>query len=503
MNRRKPWIIAAILIGGVYLAGVSSHWLPTPDSGLYLHQAQGWIDHGEFLYNGQPCLRASPGYILFLAGIIELAGTDHPFLLHGISLLFCIGTLWVIAKQRWLWGTRFSTRWVVLGTALTYYFVHPHRFVLTDSMGAFLCVLTLHIARRARKRPWMMLTLLPMGYIVVMIRMPLLLLLAPMGVAAIFEPRVMHRRWWGRMFGSGMLALGCLVAWWNIKGLTPAVQSTPYSGWEWTDVSTMAAEFFPSVGILMSKFLMAQTTSIGGGILGAIVLIGLIRQVKHRLYFPLIFLATSMMLMAGLVGPWTLRFPRYWIVALPMILYAFLLGGAIVGGWLTHLLRMKAPCMRLPVFGVVLMMIGVGIQSPRIIKETVNIFRGHGQNADEFYAHYEEGEFYAVHKISSLAEKPLLGMWGGGMAASLKMHGGTVINLEQKTADGNWVSIDPHLHRPSPEWILLNRVKDTARVLQRNEYLERLKESYDIFEEWSCEDVTVLKRRLTHESPPQ
>ncbi len=74
------------LIGVVYLASLSRHWLPGGDSALYLLLGRSLAAGQGYTLFGQPSAFVPPGFPAILAGA-ELLGLTHPLALNAIMLL--------------------------------------------------------------------------------------------------------------------------------------------------------------------------------------------------------------------------------------------------------------------------------------------------------------------------------------------------------------------------------------------------------------------------------
>ncbi|HUW58534.1 MAG TPA: hypothetical protein VMZ92_18000, partial [Planctomycetota bacterium] len=75
---RRRWVcLAAMLVVALTLGlNVIPHWIPTPDSALYLSLARSLVRGEGYQADGIPHTLVLPGYPVMLAAIFRVAGED-------------------------------------------------------------------------------------------------------------------------------------------------------------------------------------------------------------------------------------------------------------------------------------------------------------------------------------------------------------------------------------------------------------------------------------------
>jgi len=129
--RRWQLLLAAACLAGVYLAGVSAKWWPTPDSAMLMGLGRSLAEGKGYRFNGQTNVHVTPGVPLALAGLRILLGPAD----WAPNLLLALCGLGAVAMA-YLVTARLSDRRLALAVALctgsSYVFFHNAHRVLTD-----------------------------------------------------------------------------------------------------------------------------------------------------------------------------------------------------------------------------------------------------------------------------------------------------------------------------------------------------------------------------------
>ena len=105
--KTRRYAVAAIVAW--FVLGVSSTWLPTPDSALYLMLGRSLAQGHGYALDGQPHAYVPPGYPLFLAAL-ERAGLGSMFCLNLAMGVIGLLSVWMSYRARRRTG--FTTRGV-------------------------------------------------------------------------------------------------------------------------------------------------------------------------------------------------------------------------------------------------------------------------------------------------------------------------------------------------------------------------------------------------------
>jgi len=124
-------VCALAAVAGVYLAGVSARWWPTPDSALIMGLSRSLAEGQGYRFNGRPNTVIPPGLPVQLAVVRRIAG-DGEWAANLFVALTALASLAVIFSVLSRLADRRTALAVVLCTGLSHVFYeHAHR-VLTD-----------------------------------------------------------------------------------------------------------------------------------------------------------------------------------------------------------------------------------------------------------------------------------------------------------------------------------------------------------------------------------
>ena len=135
-------VVGLLVIVGVLLANVTSYWLPSPDSGLYLDLGRSLAAGKGYQVDGIPHTLGFPGLPLILAAVFATVGENY-LVMNFLVTLMGIGCvlLTIVLLRRWL-GTRLAVV-VALLTGLTETVVRYSARILTDIPHLFFSLLSL------------------------------------------------------------------------------------------------------------------------------------------------------------------------------------------------------------------------------------------------------------------------------------------------------------------------------------------------------------------------
>jgi 4-amino-4-deoxy-L-arabinose transferase-like glycosyltransferase len=81
-----------VALAALYASGISSHWIPTPDSALYMSLGRSLAEGRGMEFNGQQTWGIPPLVPLMIAGS-QILVSDEPWLLHGMMALLALGVM--------------------------------------------------------------------------------------------------------------------------------------------------------------------------------------------------------------------------------------------------------------------------------------------------------------------------------------------------------------------------------------------------------------------------
>ena len=204
-SRRLVWIAAAV-VAGVYLLGVTNAWWPTPDSALYQGLGRELVRTGEYRFNGQRETIVTPGLPAILGALWWAFGEG--FWAPNLFMTLCgLGALWLAWRTLLRRTSRRMAFAVVLATAATYRYYDYTHLILTDAPFVLLFWLSAYGCLRVLEGAWAWAGVVVLAVAAaVAIRPPGVLVLGPWGVALVLD-RATTRNWPRRLV-AGALAAG-------------------------------------------------------------------------------------------------------------------------------------------------------------------------------------------------------------------------------------------------------------------------------------------------------
>jgi 4-amino-4-deoxy-L-arabinose transferase-like glycosyltransferase len=151
-----------VLIGltALFAAGVSSHWVPTRDSALYMSLGRSLAEGRGMEFNGHQTWGIPPVVPLMIAGSQALAG-DEPWLLHGMMAILALGVVGLSYLMLRELAPDLPEAWrdpfifgalLMVGTSAELF--EGARCVLTDVPFLFWVMLGLYSFLRSRRGHW-------------------------------------------------------------------------------------------------------------------------------------------------------------------------------------------------------------------------------------------------------------------------------------------------------------------------------------------------------------
>jgi len=216
--RRRHLILAAACVVGVYLAGVTGRWWPTPDSSLYLGLGWSLAEGGGYRFNGEVCNIVTPGLPWILAGL--RLGFGRVFWAPNLFVAGCgvaaIGLTYLTVARL---AERRTALAVALATAFSYpFYVNSHK-ILTDAPAVALTWATLYAAVRFHRGGvgWLVLAGI-LSAASITLRAPGLLVYAPLALGLLLDrdtsPRLGRRLASAATVGGVGLATGFVFYRW-------------------------------------------------------------------------------------------------------------------------------------------------------------------------------------------------------------------------------------------------------------------------------------------------
>lgn len=484
MNKPKiknfRWKYLFVLLPAVvYLLSLTQYWICSNDSALYIHQARSFLQTGTFMHNGVPHLVASPGFPMLLAGIMGVAGESN-FLAMQLCMLLCgLLGLAIIYRQRWIWTTRFQARWVVFATAMSYYFYHNIQRTLTEAPSFLLFWIIIALLRAAKTNKWYLLLGCITTYVAVFVRMPSILPIAAIGVAALFERRLISEKFWVRFWGVGILAIAVIAGWCGVWLIANAYQqATPYSPSPSQIINISDAWFtvVDNIGRLFANLVLAQRNWAVGWSIFVVMTLGAWRCCCHRnrkLVFPIVFIVAYAAMLILSYGSWTMM-ARYWFYALPFFIYYLFKSFELLGGFLTKVLRLPRPMLPLPKFAACMIGVLLLVQFPLIASDSFVSMYGWKHSQQEFYGKFNGGRDAEIMSLADELAKEKSRQWiAASDRASILMAftGRYVHSLRTKPLD---VIHSEQWKQHPPEIILVKcpKPKDTSMMRVYNQLME-------------------------------
>lgn len=329
--RRWQVVLACAGVAGLYLAGTTARWEPSPDSALYLCLGRSLARGQGYLFNSEPNNTVTPGLPWVLAGVQRTFG-EGMFAPNLLIVLCALGGLAMIYRTISLLSDRRTALGVAVATAMSYpFFFNSHR-VLTDLPFLLLFWSMFYCCLRFRRgnAAWLLpAALLSIAGIVV--RAPGGLLIAPLAMGLLLDKGPAGRRWVaGTAIFLAAAGTGLYFYWLarQVSHATPAyVAGSVGNFWASNRIGQLATGFADLPDAVAEMF-----TSQGGKTmipLGILILamaaIGLWRLWKRGQRTMTVILVCYPILLILLGGYQSIR-PRYLILILPMLVYASIEG---------------------------------------------------------------------------------------------------------------------------------------------------------------------------------
>jgi len=342
-----------------------------------------------------------------------------------LCMLMCglLGVV-IIYRQRWIWTTRFQACWVVFATAMSYCFYHNIQRILTESPSFLLFWVIIALLWAAKTNKWYLLLAGLTAYAAFFTRMPAILPIAAVGIAALFERRLISEKFWWRFLGAGVLAIGVVAGWYHVGFIAKTYQqATPYSSggifnitsvW-FTVVNNLSrvSENINNVGRLFSNLVLAQRNwAVGWGVL-VLMTLGAWRCYYHRsrkLIFPMVFVVVYAVLLIASQGSWTMM-ARYWFFTLPFVIYYLFKSFELLGGVVTKVLRLRRPLLPLPKFAAILICILLLVQFPLIVWDNFVSIYSWSHSPQQFYEKFNGGRDAEIMSLASELAKEKSDQW--------------------------------------------------------------------------------------------
>ncbi len=391
-HRRWVGVVAVLVVALTLALNVIPHWIPTPDSALYLSLGRSLARGEGYQVDGIPHTLVLPGFPLILAAVFRTLGENF-LVMNLVQALFGMGCvlLTIALLRRWL-GLRLAVLLAVL-LGMTESLVRWSSRILTDIPHLFFVLLGLlliqEMGRRATRASRLTLALLvgPTMLIAGVLRLNGFLLV-PVALAVLFRSR-------GNRLKPGEKIVAVLVwltvialplVWWYLYvSAVPAEMRNTYLGYATfmqgpTYLLRYTAATVCQLPEQLTEALLRNHIILPLNVLVVLVVgVGLARLARHGGWHLVLFA----LLQFGLFA--TQEFSRrYLLVVLPFIVVGFVVGAA----YLTVLLgRRRTPGRggRAAVLVVILVVLALNLAP--IVKWTVQVHRG------PFYEKYRGGRW--------------------------------------------------------------------------------------------------------------
>jgi len=362
---RRWFLLLAVVVVLLYLAGLNPYWRFQRDSALYMGLARSLAQHGTYSFNGHPHTFAFPGFPAMLSLVYLTLGQSFLAMNALVSLfgLGCIALAYLLYRELVLTPAQTLACMLLLGFSRTLYYYSSH--IITDVPFAFFVAAALYLGRRALRADgrarwgwWLAASGAALAACTVRPLGPALLIAL---VAALWLQPGARAQWRRRALMTGLLLAPILLlgGLWARRGagLGVPLGSTYFSQFIVTrgpeGVGRHLLSRLPDLaGALSDPVLGSDVGTTIGLLLAFLLVLGFRRALRdgERLLctFGLVYVPAIL-----LVGPGR----RYLLPLLPVLLYWIVLGAGELGSYLER--RGTATPARLRRVGHVLLALAV------------------------------------------------------------------------------------------------------------------------------------------------
>ncbi len=325
---RRHVLLAWGCIVVVYAAGVTGKWWPTPDSAVYLSLARSLAQGEGYMYNGATNVTVTPGLPAILGGL-RLAFGENYWVWNGFISACALASFWIIYVTIARLSDRRLALSVVIATAVSCPFFIGSQKILTGIPFVLMFWSILYFCVRARQghAAWRW-AAAPLVVLAVFVWAPGVLVIGPLGVGLLSQPR--RKGDAGRPRFHGLIVLAAMAAI-SIALLVAARLACPTGSVYVAEVTKSAAKgvmFRIEMllgGLWQIPFTLAEMFTgqealapVGGVILVLMVIGGVFLWKRGQRYLP-VFIVLCF-LDHAILGHETVR-PRYLLPLLPVFAY--------------------------------------------------------------------------------------------------------------------------------------------------------------------------------------
>lgn len=383
------WAFLAIAV--LYALAIGDRWTVRPDCAFYLSLGRSLARGDGMAFNGMQYWGIPPLVPMMIAGCRMLVG-EHYWLINLVITLMALGTVALIYRLATLLAEnlgdtarRIIPLGVLVATGLSARLFIDATRIMTDVPFTFFVTLGIYGFVRGVRHDWRWHFLAAAALaLATLTRLPGLVFAAGVAMAAV---GALWRQRGMRLYGAlGLVALVAAVflLWFTlvrplrqpgtIDYITPITARLSAESLSW--------EKLAEIGQSLARFPEAFCGSLVGQKLGAggfnlvptaVLLVGMIAMVRrrqaHALVPTLVYLAFLLAYTPGAVSA------RYFLPAMPMLAYAFLLGMATLASWRPRRRRAGAPAITprtsksITLTLTITVAICVAISGPKIVRQ--------------------------------------------------------------------------------------------------------------------------------------
>jgi len=393
--RRKGWWVLAAVLLLLYAAGVNEHWRVQRDSALYVGVGRSLAEGQGYTYNGRPHTLALPAFPLIVAAVFAVFGESYLALNIVTALigLGCIAATWLLLRQMRAGQGDLVAALLLLGFSRQLYSYSAQ--ALTEVPFTLCVVLALWAGQRMLDAEGREFWLWSLGAALLSVCATAVRpfgLALPVALVGALWLRRDGRREWKRSLGASALVVGLMALALGLWIHRCAQVHQPGDGTyvralRGGDVGGTIVWMLSKVPQLLDALgetvMGVGTTAAGGVLLWVLVLVGVVRLVRQgQLAVPLFLVVYTGGVLIGQPGR------RYLVPALPLILYALVIGAEMIAD---RLVRSTARRRRVLIVALVLVLLCNLVRIGKIVVEN---------RSPDFYAAVEDGRWQTYQEAA-------------------------------------------------------------------------------------------------------